>query len=220
MPERLRDPRRLTVAVLAVGTLLLVALLAHALLGSGPRRYATNNALGSFTITVPAGKEICQPHQFVPAGAGRLAFPVDPSNQRPLPLAVTVEAEGRRLLGTTVVAPKAGVARLTLPPSSVDVADATICIRDRGGENLVLPAAFTNQANAAVSPGVPQPLARLRFDWYGTHDQTWLSFSGTVAQRFGRAKASFFGSWTMWLCLALALGTSAAAVATMARERE
>jgi hypothetical protein len=101
-----------------------------------------------------------------------------------------------------------------------------VCIRNDGAaDGALLGDGHPAQAGAALlipgpNPG-PQPYVRMRFEYELPDATTWWSFAPELAERFGLVKATFFGSWTMWVTLAalfaLALGTIWWAARALAR---
>jgi hypothetical protein len=91
-------------------------------------------------------------------------------------------------------------------PVARDLHAATVCIANRGGGTLgVYGEVVVRSAGIAQLPaGVRQPSPRLvvHLDYQQATKRSWWSFAGTVADRFGLVKATFFGAWTFWVAVA------------------
>jgi hypothetical protein len=58
----------------------------------------------------------------------------------------------------------------------------------------------------------------VRLEWHLPGRDSWLGFAPTLAERAGLVKASFIGSWAMWVALALVLAAGGGGVALVLRE--
>ena len=222
-----RRPLRIA-ALAATAALVLVVVLV--LSQSGHHRTSSNGAPPVTEVELPAGAELCQGGEYLPAETGRIVLypaqdggPVGPLEVR------AVAGEGGELAGGRVAPQDYGsdataVAELT--PLREDAVGAVVCIKNTGAEATALRGdAHPAQGGAAVlvpgpNPG-PPPYVRMRFEYEFPEASTWWSFAPEIAERFGLVKATFFGSWALWATLAallvLALGTLAYAARALAR---
>jgi hypothetical protein len=205
--------------VLAVSLLAVAVGLAIDMSGSAPRTAGSNRVLPmAFVAVVPAGGMVCQSQGAPPSGAAsvritigtygrprpelRLAF-FDPSG--------LVVSSGRLSAGTAQ-----GVVAIPLSPAHGEAVRA--CLHVGGRE----PVALAGE-NLAASPksisidGRPQPgVMSMMFVRGGK--ESWWQLLGTLTERFGLGKASFFGDWTLPALALLLLGAWVASARLLLRE--
>jgi hypothetical protein len=221
--------RRLRIAALVAGAALAVVVVL-VLSQSGHHRTSSNGAPPVTQVPLPAGGELCQGNEFLPAETGRITlYPAEDGGSAG-PLTVrAVSAEGDELgAGRTArrdYGPDA-TAAAEFAPLPEQAVGAVVCIRNEGAEPTALRGdAHPGQGGAALLVGGPDPgpppYVRMRFEFEFPEASTWWSFAPEIAERFGLVKATFFGTWTFWVTLAallvLALGTLAYAARALAR---
>ena len=215
-------PRRLLVAGLLVA-LGILGLLGKFLHESSFRRTATNDALLQIGAPVPPGRSICQPRQLVPAGTGIVLFFARSFGKVAGPLRINVRDEAGRVVTSGVTARRVfglPVVGASLRPVRRTVRPARVCIRNTGAEPVDVIVAQTGSPSAELPPAPPLPYAyvKVRLDFLTAQPKSWWSFAPTVAGRFGLVKATFFGTWTAWVTLALLLVLCLGTVLYAARE--
>jgi hypothetical protein len=199
---------------LAIGLGLAVALggLAVALSLKAPRLSGTNSQvdLSLVALGVPAGAHRCQYGETVRAGTGELRMFVGTYGRRAGPLEVTVGRPGRPGVAPRVVARasipfgvRTGSVQTSLRPGiERDLREASLCVVNEGRGTVT----FAGN-KSPFSPGANPDRRRLddevRVDYLFGRERSWWSMAGHIDDRFGLAKTSFFGSWTLWAAFAL-----------------
>ncbi len=204
----------------AIAATLVVALLVI-VLSSNDRRLADTNArvnVSGVALRLPAGERRCQT-QDVPPGAGMVRLFVDPFAG---PLEVTIFKDGRPVSsGRAASASVEGPVEISLEPLEDEIADARVCMANRGAAPIALAGNQTPVGGSSVSPlfiGEKLPPEDVRADFLRRESESWWSFAPAVADRFGLRKASFFGAWTMWAVLLVAGLTWVAGLLLLRRE--
>ncbi len=203
--------RRTLYVVAAVATAALLIALGIDLLLPGYHRTAANGHIRSTVVNVPRGGRVCQPAQPVPAGTGRVRFFVQELAPVTGPLDVSISAGGRVFADGRVAAARLGPGQRQVTASVGRVPrslpDATVCIVNRGARVQILGEPTQFGTGAAQLPAVPQPsqFVLVNLDFQLAHEESWLTFAPTVADRYGLVKATFFGAWTFWLAMAALL---------------
>jgi hypothetical protein len=215
-------------AIAAGATVVLVVLLVVVLSQSRHHSTGTNGAVPDGLKPLPATDQLCQPGERLEAGTARVRFRVQPGH-RVGPFVVQVRTPGTgqaisegRVPARTYATPDFAVASVGTIKRALD--GATVCIRNDGPTRTSIYGQRTAAVDSAVvepAPSLVAPYVHLRFDYSEGNEKSWWSFAGPVADRFGLVKATFFGSWTVWVVLAallaLALGTIWLAARAMAR---
>src|SRR4051794_20856767 len=190
-------------AVLIAGPLLIAAAVV-VLLSVGDRPLlGTNRVLpASYFAFVPPGGLACTGDpQLVPAGTGQIV--VRTSTDESGSLGVALRRGGRTVARGTLGGPYS--AGDTAVPLSAPVARATravVCVRNGGAKPLGLKGTPAGTAPGMRVDGKPTT-AIFRIEYRGAERVSWWSRIGDVARRFAEGKASFVGSWTMWVALGL-----------------
>ena len=113
------------------------------------------------------------------------------------------------------VRPQTGQGRRSAPYDSGDTyvrlatplrgaSRSVVCVRNGGPKPLGLAGTPANASPKVKLNGKPVD-ALIRLEYRGADRVTWWSRVGAVARRFADGKASWVGSWTMWLALGLSL---------------
>ena len=215
--------RRLTILA-GVACLAIAGAVAIVLSPSDHRRTSTDpsrllNAGGD----VPPGGSACQPGETIAPGTGGAVVYVSGLGHAAGPLEVKVTkdgtpvAEGRTARGdydSRFAIP------VEFPLIEHELEGARVCVTNRGSVPVRLFGQGFNVSTGTATfsaGGEPVPIA-LRFDYLTRERLSWWSFAGEVAARDGALKATFFGSWTMWLALAVLAAICFGSVLYVARE--
>jgi hypothetical protein len=213
-----RRPSLRVVAAAATAGLLLV--LVWSLSKSGHHRTGSNGVPAVAPVTLPGSGELCQGDEYLPPGTGRLRFVPRAEGGEVGPFEVRLLGKDGAVLRRDEVPARdfdgSGAAAADFDEIGSGVLGATVCIRNAGGEEtgVIGEPVPGPPGSARRVPGpnpAPPPWIRMRLDYASGESETWWSFAGTVAERFGLVKATFFGAWTFWVAfaalLALAVGT-------------
>ena len=223
-PRAARAPRP---AAAAPGRrVLLGALLAAVVVGavlianlsqSAPRLAGVDKTrLDAFSTALEPGARVCQNGEVVPADAGAVSLVVGSFGGGWQPLDITVSnGDGVRrarvdrpyLDGARVIAPLSGAGREST---------ARLCVRNAGDARVAL-GGIADSARVIEDSATVE--GRFAVSWYRPGNESWWSVASNVAERGGRAKAGWIGTWTMWVALAAVLACVALAVATVAGAR-
>src|SRR4051812_10035452 len=193
--------RRALRTVLAVGPLL-VALGVVVVLTIGDRPLLGTNRVGpaSFFAVVPPGGTACTgAAQQVPAGTGEVV--VRTSTSQDGPLGVTIGDAGD---GVRTQPYESGDTAIPLASPLSRPARAVICVRNGGFKPLGLAGTPAGTRSRVRIDGRPAD-ALIRIEYRAAARVSWWSRISDVARRFADGKASWVGSWTMWLALGLSL---------------
>jgi hypothetical protein len=205
---RMRVPLAIAaaLAIVLVGAVVTLSQRAPRLTGSNTTVERSGVSLG-----VPGrGGSRCQDDETVPAGTGRLRLFVNTIDRAAGPLEVTLATGGRA--GT----PPRVVARATLrhpfrtgshevavaPRFATGLAGARVCFVNRGASAITLSGNRTPVMGSGANTNGERLADDARVDYMYPESRSWWSMAGTIAQRFGLVKTSFFGTWTMWAVFA------------------
>jgi hypothetical protein len=198
---------------LAIGLgLILVLGLLVAILSKTEQRLAGTNAqvkVSGNDVPIRGRKVACQSEN-VPATAAALRVFVGGDGG---PLEVSIRqgnrtvARGRFGFVLDGLPTTAGLS----PPVSRDIVPAEVCFRNRGRRTLRLAGDRTPLKFSGANPWGLVFADKPRIDYLRAGEESGWALAGTVADRFGRSKTSFFGSWTMWVVFALVAATWATA---------
>jgi Predicted membrane protein (DUF2142) len=193
--------RRALRTVLVVGPLL-VALGVVVVLTIGDRPLLGTNRVGpaSFFAVVPPGGTACTgAAQQVPAGTGEVV--VRTSTSQDGPLGVTIGDAGD---GVRTQPYESGDTAIPLASPLSRPARAVVCVRNGGFKPLGLAGTPAGTRSKVRIDGRSVD-ALIRLEYRGAERVSWWSRIGDVARRFANGKASWVGSWTLWLALGLSL---------------
>jgi hypothetical protein len=229
---------RVRIAVGAALVLLAAAVVALLSTGGSTLAYDNGRAIQIGAVVAPGGR-LCEGGQYVPPGATRLRVWISTAGRPGSPLRASV------VEGSQVVARGAAPGGYRDEPVDVkltkvprEIPDAAVCIRNRGPRRIALMGDFPGpgehppkrlstvtrnlltlkQQPAVVTPPARQPSVVVRFEWHTPPVGSWWSLAPAIADRAGLGKASFIGSWTLWLAAALMVGVAAAAAWAVTRE--
>jgi hypothetical protein len=187
-------------------------------LSKSEQRLAASNSQVSLSgndVRLPGHKRACQPES-VPAQTAALRVFVGGSGG---PLDVDIR-QGKRIVAQgsfgAVLDGLPATARLS-PPLRTEIVAAEVCFRNRGRKTVRFAGDRTPIRFSAANPYGLLLDDEPRIDSLRPGEESGWELAGTVAERFGRAKASFFGSWTIWAVLGLVGATWAVACGLMLR---
>ena len=205
---RMRIPLAIAaaLAIVLVGAAVTLSQRAPRLAGSNTTVERSGVSLG-----VPGqGGRRCQDNENVPADTGRLRLFVNTIDRAAGPLEVTLATGGRPGV------PPRTVARATLrypfrtgayavavaPRLATGIEGARVCFVNRGRSAIALSGNRTPVLGSAANPYRGHLADDARIDYLYPESRSWWSMAGTIAERFGLMKTSFFGTWTMWAVFA------------------
>jgi hypothetical protein len=205
--------RRVLLAVAAALALVAAAVVAT-LSQSAPRLTGSNSEVehGGVAIGIPGhGGTRCQDNELVPKGTGRVRLFLSTFERRGGPLDITIATGGREgvpprvVARGTLAAPFGGGSHLVdvAPRFSRDLEGARVCLANRGASAITFSGNRTPVLGSGANPFQLRLDDEVRVDYLYPHSRSWWSLAGPVAGRFGLAKTSFFGSWTMWAMFAV-----------------
>jgi hypothetical protein len=225
-------------AVAAVALLVLAGGVSFVLLDPRPRTVTATSRSLEATLVVPPYGRACEREVFVPAGARRVELVVSTAGKEGGPLNLAVRRAGRLVSsGRHPGGYSDSPVGVPLEPTTERIRNADVCVENESLVRIALLGAplrrraptqpWIDDLGAPSGPPARVTLAgreleqqpgRIRLKWQHGDDQSVLSYAGTIAERFGLVKTSFFGSRTMWVALALALLASFGALALVLRE--
>src|SRR4051812_23343590 len=162
----------------------------------GPRRVGP---AGCFAVVPPGGTACPGAAQQVPAGTGEVV--VRTSTSQDGPLGVTIGDAGD---GVRTQPYESGDTAIPLASPLSRPARAVICVRNGGFKPLGLAGTPAGTRSKVRIDGRSVD-ALIRLEYRGAERVSWWSRIGDVARRFANGKASWVGSWTLWLALGLSL---------------
>jgi hypothetical protein len=222
--------RKLLVIVVAIG---LAALLAGVVVDASgsAQRMAGSNLVGQRIVArnggltrdllpvarLPAGSRVCQPWT-VPADTAALRVRVFTDAQTAPALDGAIVSAGRTVAaGTLPAGARSDLVDVPVTRLRRTVADAQICISNRGPGTVTLGGAPAPASQAPRVNGAPQA-GLIRVEFMRPGSESWWQLLPTLMHRFGLAKSRWLGSWTFpfaGLLIALAV---ALALRTLLRE--
>ena len=157
-----------------------------------------------FAVVPPRGGQACTgAPEHIPAATGQVV--VRTSTSQAGPLDVTLVRGGRVVARGRRTAPyESGDTYVRLAAPLRGPALAVVCVRNGGPKPLGLAGTPANQAPKVQVDGRPVD-ALIRLEYRGAARVSWWSRIGAVARRFADGKASWVGSWTVWLALGISL---------------
>jgi hypothetical protein len=208
-------------AAIALGLVLVIGLLV-VVLSRSEQRLSSSNAQVPFSgvdVPIPGRSEVCQP-EGIGADTSALRVFVGTDAELAGPLGVSIRRGGRTVSRGNfgyVVDGAPARAELT-PPMVSETSPVDVCFRNRGKREIRLAGDRTLPKGPANPWGfvyADEP----RIDYLRSGSESWWEIAGVVADRFGRSKTTFFGSWTMWAVFGLVGGTWALGIALLLRRQ-
>src|SRR5215212_401080 len=191
--------------VLIAGPLLiLVGVLVVLSVGDKPLLGTNRVGPAGFFAVVPPGGTLCTGGaERVPAATG--AVVVRTSTSQAGPLSVVLRRGGRTVAhGTRTDAYGSGDTGIPLASPVSRSGRAVVCLRNGGPKPLGLAGTPAATSPTVRIDGRPTD-ALIRIEYRAGARVGWWSRIGDVARRFADGKASWVGSWTIWLALGLSL---------------
>jgi hypothetical protein len=201
---------------LVVGALVVV-------LSKSEQRLAGTNAqvrVSGNDVVIPGRKRNCQPDGLPEDTTAVRVFAGVPKGSAG-PMDLVIKKGGRTVASGRFDDVQDGLPATTelSPPAGHEVTPVEVCVINRGKVTIRLAGDRTPVRFSGSNPFGILYNDEPRVDYLRAGEESWWSIAGLVADRFGRAKTSFFGSWTMWLVLALVGATWAAALVLLLRRR-
>ncbi len=206
--------------VLGVAFLLAAGALVLDMSGRAPRIAGTDHiSPAAFSATLPHGGTLCQPAMVLPGDAQRMEMLVG-TYGAPVP-AITADfvAGDGATIASGRLARGAGEGYVQIPfhyPHGA-TAEGSLCLHIGGRGKVVLGGEPSGGAVAERIDGTPQP-GRIDVVYLRPGRESWWQLLGTLQQRFGLGKASFFGDWTLPVAALALIGVWIAAGRLLARE--
>ncbi len=202
---RAHGPRTLA---LAVALLLLLVAALIVVLQRAPRRAGTNmTPLSSVAIALPAGQELCEPGELVPADTAGLRVLVRSSGPTG-PLRARVLGPGGVVARGTLAAgwrPE----EVTVPISRVGTATSGIvCLQNGGSSQLLFGGSLPDPPYTYVIAGQQQS-GRLRIDYMRPGRESWLGLLTPLTYRFSLGRSPLTRWWASGAVLVLMLAVVA-----------
>jgi hypothetical protein len=201
--------------LLVLGSLVII-------LSKTEQRLAATNAMVRVSVNdkpIPGGERRCQPES-IPSRATYLRVFTGAPAGRAGPLDVSIRQGPRRVSAGTIDRVRDQVPATTRlsPPIEDEIAPAEVCFFNRGRRIVRLAGDRTPARFSGTNPYGLVFADEARIDYIRPGEESGWALAGIVADRFGRAKTSFFGSWTMWTVFALVGASSAAAIVLVLRK--
>jgi hypothetical protein len=207
---------------IGLGLLLVVGALVVVLSKSEQRLAGTNAQVrvSGNDVVFPGRKASCQPEGLPQDTTAVRVFAGVPKGSAG-PMDLVIKKNGRTIATGRFDELQDGLPATTRlsPFVSREVTSVEVCFRNRGRSTIRLAGDRTPVRFSGSNPFGFLFADEPRVDYLRAGEESWWSLAGVVADRFGRGKTSFFGSWTMWAVFALVGATWAAALVLLLRKR-
>jgi hypothetical protein len=207
--------------VLGIALLLVAGALVLEMSGRSPRIAGTDHLNDvAFVATIPGGQALCQPQMILPGDAQRVQMLIGTYGPPAPSLAVSFLGAGGHVLAGGRLAAGAPQGEIVVPIGYPHGATAlgTLCVRVGGTGKVVLGGdVFPAGPASEQIAGRPLP-GRIAVTYLRPGRESWWQLLGTLDERFGLGKASFFGDWTLPVAALLLLGVWIATVRLLVRE--
>ena len=208
--------------VLALALALAVGAIVLDMSGSAPRIAATDhtNPQG-FVATVPSGGVLCQPSMTLPSDAGSVEVLIG-TYGHPVPrLTASFVGPGNHTLapGTLAAGAREGYVRIPLGYPHGSTVGGALCIHvGKAVHPVVLGGDIFGAGSMSEQVNGKPQAGRIDVVYLRPGRESWWQLLGTLDERFGLGKASFFGDWTLPVAALLLLGVWVAVVRLLLRE--
>jgi hypothetical protein len=194
----------------AAGVILIAAAVLAFALSSNPPKAGTNTVEPSVpSVFLGRGAQHCQRVSRVPANASRVQVIVTRLTEGARRLRVEIMERGRLLSsGTQLVVPV--VNRIRLHPHTPAAHRARICFSNPGKGRIAISGGPKRLPGARGKNGERRPVASVFFLRHGS--ASWVSQTGTIADRYANAQTGPLGGWSIWAAALLAIGAAALAI--------
>jgi hypothetical protein len=195
---------------LAAGVILIAAAVLAFALSSNPPKAGTNTVEPSVpSVFLGRGAQHCQRVSRVPAETSRVQVIVTRLTEGARRLRVEVTKRGNVVSsGTQQVVPV--VNRIRLHPHTPAVRRAQICFSNPGKGRIAISGGPKRLPGARGRNGEKRPVASLIFLRHGS--ASWVSQTGTIADRYANAQTGPLGGWSLWAAALLAIAAAALAI--------
>jgi hypothetical protein len=173
------------------------------------------------SVSVPAGKQVCQPATFLVSGAGGARLVVG-TYGRPTPRLIVrfVESGGSVVAyGNLGAGWREGV--VTVPferPVGAAGSSSTACVRNGGASTIVLGGEFRTAGNSARVPGGKKQ-GLIAFAYPRALGESWWPSLPDISRRYAVGKVSLAGAFTLPILAIVLLGMWVAAIRLILREQ-
>lgn len=208
------------VAVVSIGSLVILATFLLEMSGAAPRTAGSNRVRPlQFAAVIPGGGTVCQALGGLPQQAAQAEMLIG-TYYRPLPpLGLRFLDGSGRIVALATLSGGGRQGYVRLPITRLGSAAATrFCLHDGSrnriavGGNSSPPSSASEVLNGKVQPG----MVSLFFLRPGS--ETWWQLLPVLDLRFGLGKASFFGRWTLPFVALLFVASCAGALRLLVRE--
>ena len=195
---------------LAAGVILIAAAVLAFALSSNPPKAGTNTVEPNVpSVFLGRGAQHCQRVSRVPAETSRVQVIVTRLTEGARRLRVEVTKRGNVVSsGTQQVVPV--VNRIRLHPHTPAVRRAQICFSNPGKGRIAISGGPKRLPGARGRSGEKRPVASLIFLRHGS--ASWVSQTGTIADRYANAQTGPLGGWSLWAAALLAIAAAALAI--------
>ena len=195
---------------LAAGVILIAAAVVAFALSSNPPKAGTNTVEPNVpSVFLGRGAQHCQRVSRVPAETSRVQVIVTRLTEGARRLRVEVTKRGNVVSsGTQQVVPV--VNRIRLHPHTPAVRRAQICFSNPGKGRIAISGGPKRLPGARGRSGEKRPVASLIFLRHGS--ASWVSQTGTIADRYANAQTGPLGGWSLWAAALLAIAAAALAI--------
>jgi hypothetical protein len=208
---------------IALGLALLATLIVFLIdmSGSAPRLAGSDHvhwpALNPSVAVAPPHTDMCVKGTALPADAATMLISIHGAKTLPAIRMTFVDTLGRTIATGSLPrgAPESGAVAIPLRHRIETSAYGTLCLRAAGRATLVYDGqggVAPTTAGGVTQPGTPAIL------YYRRGSESWWDLLGALDTRFGLAKASVFGDWTLPVVALLALALFAAVTRLLLRE--
>lgn len=177
---------------------------------------ANNVSVAGPVASLRRGQRLCQGGETIPprTRAVRLFTGTDAPGAGPLRLTLLRADRTRAATGGVPLA--RGFVTVPVTPLTQELTNATVCVSALGARPLVLGGAL-GILDPTVTVAGRRQHGRLRIDYFRPGAESWLALLPTIARRAGYGRASWFGSWTLWVVAAMLFAIWAGGLAVVLR---
>jgi hypothetical protein len=194
----------------AAGVIIIAAAVLAFALSSNPPKAGTNTVEPYVpSVFLGRGAQHCQRVSRVPAETSRVQVIVTRLTEGARRLRVEVTKGGNVVSsGTQQVVPV--VNRIRLHPHTHAVRRAQVCFSNPGKGRIAISGGPKRLPGPRGRSGEKRPVASLIFLRHGS--ASWVSQTGTIADRYANAQTGPLGGWSLWAAALLAIVAAALAI--------
>jgi hypothetical protein len=193
-------------------------MIVHAMSQTAPRLAGVDQTrLDAFSTSLRPQATVCQTREVVPGDAAAVGLVLGTYGKRGQPVDITLTGGGATRSGHIEGGYGDGL-RLVAPLSGprAEVGAAKLCVRNAGDAMIALGGVSAPQRIVGRHETADVE-ARIAVTWWRPGQESYWSIAGPMAERAGRAKAGWVGTWTIWGVLGVVLATGILGVAVVAR---